>query len=62
MTEELRENKNTAKVVPRGSKEISNILGDRRSSYNVDGYDRVEEYALTIYLELLNSRNRQAFH
>ena len=30
-----------AKVVPRGSKEISNILGDRRSSYNVDGYDRV---------------------
>ncbi|CAD8117077.1 unnamed protein product [Paramecium sonneborni] len=30
-----------AKIVPRGSKEISNILGDRRSSYNVDGYDRV---------------------
>ncbi|CAD8196915.1 unnamed protein product [Paramecium pentaurelia] len=30
-----------AKVVPRGSKEISNILGDRRSSYNVDGIDHV---------------------
>ncbi|CAK87723.1 unnamed protein product (macronuclear) [Paramecium tetraurelia] len=30
-----------AKIVPRGSKEISNILGERRSSYNVDGFDRV---------------------
>ncbi|CAD8106541.1 unnamed protein product [Paramecium sonneborni] len=31
----------TAKVVPRGSKEISNIIGDRRSSYNIEGYDHV---------------------
>lgn len=31
----------TAKVVPRGSKEISNLFGDRRSSYNIEGYDHV---------------------
>ncbi|CAD8096531.1 unnamed protein product [Paramecium primaurelia] len=31
----------TTKVVPRGSKDISNAIGDRRSSYNIEGYDRV---------------------
>ncbi|CAD8190497.1 unnamed protein product [Paramecium pentaurelia] len=37
----------TAKVVPRGSKDISNAIGDRRSSYNIEGYDRVIAYEIT---------------
>ncbi|CAD8199035.1 unnamed protein product [Paramecium pentaurelia] len=58
MTEQqnLKEDSNknlvgTAKVVPRGSKEISNLFGDRRSSYNIEGYDRVIADEITDQLQ-----------